>query len=143
MKKIILFTLTISLMSCSVAKKKEQQKEVVIHTVSIEQNTSNNKGEEVFTVVENPPEFPGGQDELDKFIQENLKSSRRFKKGNAYVQFIVEKDGSLTDIKIIRGLSPSQDKEVLRLISIMPKWIPGKQREKNVRVRYVLPVKFT
>jgi protein TonB len=143
MKKIILITLAISSMNCSVSKKKEKNQEAIIHEVVLSPNTpKDKKGEEIFTVVEKQPEFPGGQKALDDFIKLNLKDSRKYKKGNVYAQFIIEKDGSITDIKIIRGLSNKQDIEVVRLISTMPNWIPGKQREKKRRVRYVLPVKF-
>tara|TARA_B110000977_G_scaffold53194_1_gene72303 strand:+ start:1668 stop:2060 length:393 start_codon:yes stop_codon:yes gene_type:complete len=129
MKKIILFTLTMSLISYSIFKKNESSNSVTIHNE-----------EDVFTVVENPPTFPGGQSALDIFIQENLIISRKYKKGNVYTSFIIEKNGSITDVKILRGLTPAQAKEAVRLVLSMQNWNPGKQREEAVRVRNVLPV---
>ncbi|MEZ7902183.1 MAG: protein TonB [Urechidicola sp.] len=129
MKKIILFTLTMSLISYSIFKKNESSNSVTIYNE-----------EDVFTVVENPPTFPGGQSALDIFIQENLIISRKYKKGNVYTSFIIEKNGSITDVKILRGLTPAQDKEAVRLVLSMQNWNPGKQREEAVRVRNVLPV---
>jgi protein TonB len=129
-------------MSCSIFKKKEEPNNVIIHEVVLDSNTPKKQGEGVFTVVEQMPEFPGGQEALDKFMKDNLKTSRKYKKGNSYAQFIIEKNGSISDVKIIRGLSNKQDIEVVLLISTMPNSIPGKQRGKLVRVRNVLPVKF-
>ena len=129
MKKIILFTLTMSLISYSIFKKNESSNSVTIYNE-----------EDVFTVVENPPTFPGGQSALDIFIQENLIISRKYKKGNVYTSFIIEKNGSITDVKILRDLTPAQDKEAVRLVLSMQNWNPGKQREEAVRVRNVLPV---
>ncbi|MFQ3336423.1 MAG: protein TonB [Flavobacteriales bacterium] len=129
MKKIILFTLTMSLISYSIFKKNESSNSVTIYNE-----------EDVFTVVENPPTFPGGQSALDIFIQENLIISRKYKKGNVYTSFIIEKNGSITDVKILRGLTPAQAKEAVRLVLSMQNWNPGKQREEAVRVRNVLPV---
>jgi periplasmic protein TonB len=67
---------------------------------------------------------------------------RRKDPGTVYVQFIIEKDGSITDVNVIRGVSPSSDKEALRVITNMPKWKPGMQNSKPVRVRYVFPIRF-
>ena len=141
MKKVPLFILTISMISCSTLKKKEEQNKASQQIITVN-NQNKDTEEEVYTVVEQNPEFPGGQVELDKFIAKN-KSAKRFKKGTVYAQFIIEKDGSLTDIKIIRGLSAKENSETIRLIKCMPKWAPGKHRDTAKRVRYVLPVKFT
>ena len=118
MKKVTLFILTISMISCSTLKKKEEQNKASQQIITVN-NQNKDAEEEVYTVVEQNPEFPGGQVELDKFIAKN-KSAKRFKKGTVYAQFIIEKDGSLTDIKIIRGLSTKEDSETIRLIKCMP-----------------------
>lgn len=98
---------------------------------------------QVFTVAEQMPEFSGGgQPALAAFIADNI-SKDITKEGRAAVVFIVERDGSLSDIHIIRSSSDQElDDEAIRIIRKMPKWIPGKQRGKNVRVKYTIPVSF-
>jgi Ca-activated chloride channel family protein len=101
---------------------------------------------EAFVIVETMPEFPGGKKALEKYFADNLKYPEVAKNagisGSVVVSFVVEDDGSLSDIKIIKGLGYGCDEEVLRLINHMPKWKPGKQRGKAVSVRITLPVKF-
>jgi TonB family protein len=103
--------------------------------------------EEVFVFVEELPEFPGGSEARLKFLQENLNYPQQAKEkgiqGTVYVKFVVEKDGSISDAKIIRGIGAGCDEEVLRVVKLMPKWKPGKQRGKAVRVYFNMPVKFT
>jgi protein TonB len=106
------------------------------------------KGDEVFLVgaVEQNPEFPGGLDALYRWISRELKYPAAAQEmgiaGRVTVQFTVWKDGSIRDVSILRGLEASIDKEALRVISKMPKWIPGKQGGRAVAVRYVFPVVF-
>ncbi|MBN2272769.1 MAG: TonB family protein [Bacteroidales bacterium] len=107
----------------------------------------NRKEEElVFVVVEDMPEYPGGMDAFRRFIADNIKLSEEISgtgiKGKVYVQFTVDTDGSLTDVKILRGLDPSVDREVLRVVKLSPRWKPGKQRGKPVKVQFVLPVQI-
>ena len=106
---------------------------------------NDNEGD-VFVVVEKMPEFPGGPDGLSNFLTKNIKyPSKALKKGvegKVYAQFIVEKDGSVSDIKIIRGIGSGCDEETIRVIKLMPNWTPGAQRGKPVRVRFVLPVAY-
>ncbi len=101
----------------------------------------------IFTVVEVMPKYPGGRDAMYKFLAENIKYPQKAKEegisGKVYVQFIVEKDGQPTNFKILRGVEESLDNEALRVLKIMPKWEPGKQRDKPVRVQYNLPIKFS
>lgn len=103
-------------------------------------------GDEVFIVVEEQPQFPGGTETMIKFIEENLQYPLIAKEnriqGRVIVNFVVEKDGSLSDIQIVRGVDPSLDQEAKRLIASMPNWIPGKQRGQEVRVRFTLPISF-
>ena len=104
------------------------------------------QGEEIFNVVEQMPEYPGGVGELMKFIQRNIRypkeAQEQGKQGRVVVQFVVEKDGSITDAKVARSADPQLDAEALRIVSEMPKWTPGKQRGKEVRTRFTVPVTF-
>jgi TonB family protein len=92
------------------------------------------------------PEFPGGQDALRAFINATLQYPGIAKEngiqGKVFVNFVVAKDGSVTDTKIMRGVDPSLDKEALRIVSNLPKWKPGKQRSEAVKVSYTVPVNF-
>lgn len=105
--------------------------------------------EEIFTVVENMPEFPGGVSAMYQYLGKNIKYPEVAKEagiqGKVYVQFVVDKDGSITDAKILRGIPGGKmcDEEALRVVRAMPKWNPGKQRGKAVKVSYMLPVQFT
>lgn len=103
--------------------------------------------EDVFTVVETMPEFPGGKKALYKFLADNIKYPEKAKKdgiqGRVFVNFIVESNGDVSNVNIIRGVSSELDKEALRVVKMMPKWKPGVQRGKNVRVSFNLPIKFT
>lgn len=103
--------------------------------------------EEFFMVVENMPEFPGGDAGLMKYIQKNVKYPPIAKEynitGKVYVSFIVDKSGSVTDVKIVRGVDKSLDAEALRVVKSLPKYKPGKQRGKAVRVMFTIPINFT
>ena len=104
------------------------------------------KEEEIFQVVENQPEFPGGMGELMKYLQKNIKyppvCQDQGIQGRVVVQFVVNSDGSIVDPVVIKSVNPHLDKEALRVVSTMPKWKPGEQRGKKVRVRFTLPVSF-
>ena len=101
---------------------------------------------EVFEIVEQNPMFPGGNEALMKWLSKNLKypasAQENGIQGRVLVQFVVNKDGSIVEPKVIRAVDPALDKEALRVVSAMPKWQPGKQRGKTVRVRFTLPVTF-
>lgn len=103
--------------------------------------------EQIFLVVENMPEFPGGEAAMYKFIGNNIDYPRMAKEsgisGRVFVTFVVERDGSVTDVQILRGIGGGCDEEAVRVIKAMPKWNPGKQRGKPVRVQYRMPIKFT
>ena len=103
--------------------------------------------EEFFMVVENMPEFPGGDAGLMKYIQKNVKYPPIAKEynitGKVYVSFIVDKSGSVTDVKIVRGVDKSLDAEAVRVVKSLPKYKPGKQRGKAVRVMFTIPINFT
>ena len=104
------------------------------------------QGEEIFNVVEQMPEYPGGMGELMKFIQRNIRypkeAQEQGKQGRVIVQFVVEKDGSITDAKIVKSVDPQLDAEALRIVNAMPNWTPGKQRGKEVRTYFTIPVAF-
>ena len=103
--------------------------------------------EEFFMVVENMPEFPGGDAGLMKYIQKNVKYPPIAKEynitGKVFVSFIVDKSGSVSDVKIARGVDKSLDAEALRVVKSLPKYKPGKQRGKAVRVMFTIPINFT
>ena len=104
------------------------------------------KNDMVFDVVEVMPQFPGGQIAMLKYIMENMKYPEQAMKegiqGRVAVSFIVEKDGSISDVKPILSVHPLLNKEAVRVVESMPKWTPGKQNGKPVRVRFNLPVMF-
>ena len=102
--------------------------------------------DEIFVVVENQPEFPGGNTAMMKFLSENIKypviAQENGIQGRVICNFVVERDGSITDVQVVRGVDPSLDREAMRVINEMPRWKPGKQRGQAVRVRFTLPVVF-
>ncbi|WP_459188802.1 energy transducer TonB [Parabacteroides sp. APC149_11_2_Y6] len=102
--------------------------------------------QQIFTVVETMPEFPGGQGALLQYLAKSIKypviAQENGIQGRVTCTFVVNKDGSIVDAEVIRGVDPSLDKEALRVINTMPKWSPGKQRGKPVRVKYTVPVTF-
>jgi protein TonB len=102
--------------------------------------------EEIFVVVEKQPEFPGGNAAMMKFLNDNIRypviAQENGIQGRVICNFVVERDGSITDAQVIRGVDPSLDREAIRVIQQMPRWEPGKQRGAAVRVRFTLPVVF-
>jgi len=102
---------------------------------------------EIFTVVESMPGYPGGDAQRMKFLQENIKYPQMAREsgiqGTVYVTFVVEHDGSVTDVRVLRGIGGGCDEEAIRVIKLMPKWNAGKQRGKPVRVQFNMPIKFT
>jgi protein TonB len=103
--------------------------------------------QQIFMVVESMPAFPGGETELHRYLAENIKYPQMAKEsgiqGRVFVTFVVERDGKVTDVKVLRGIGGGCDEEAIRVVKNMPKWTPGKQRGKPVRVQFNLPVKFT
>ncbi|MBQ9602921.1 MAG: energy transducer TonB [Paludibacteraceae bacterium] len=124
----------------------ETETEVVI-AAPVEAPVEEEEEEVVFVVVESMPEFPGGQQALFKYLSENVKypviAQENGIQGRVICQFVVNKDGSIVDVEVVRsGGDASLDKEAVRVIKTMPKWKPGKQRGKPVRVKYTVPVNF-
>lgn len=99
-----------------------------------------------FMVVEDMPEFPGGTAALLEYLRKNIKYPAVCRENNiqgrVLIQFVVNKDGSIVDPEVVKSVNPYLDKEALRVISTMPKWTPGKQRGKPVRVKFTVPVNF-
>ena len=100
----------------------------------------------VFDVVEQQPQFPGGMGALNQWLGSNIKypaiAAENGIEGRVIVQFVVERDGSVSGVHVVRGVDPSLDKEATRVVAQMPKWIPGKQNGSAVRVKYTVPVTF-
>lgn len=109
-------------------------------------SSGNSEEGEIFQVVEEQPMFPGGMEEMMKFLQQNIKypkeAQEQGKQGRVIVQFVVNKDGSISNDTIVRSVDPLLDAEALRVVRSMPNWTPGKQKGKPVRVRFTLPVTF-
>ena len=115
-------------------------KEVVVDEKPKEEETK------VFDVVEQMPQFPGGPQALFEYLSKNIKypvvAEENGIQGRVIVTFVVERDGSITDVKVAKSVDPSLDKEAMRVVKSMPNWIPGKQNGSAVRVKYTVPVTF-
>ncbi len=101
---------------------------------------------QVFFIVEDMPEFPGGELALRKYIAENVRYPEMAKEndiqGTVYVRFVVDEQGKVTNVEVMRGVDPLLDKEAIRVVQSLPKWKPGKQRGKAVKVSHSVPIKF-
>ena len=101
---------------------------------------------EIFKVVEEMPEFPGGSAKLMEYIQKNIKYPMMAREsdiqGRVFVNFVVEPDGSISNVAVLRGIGGGCDEEAVRVVNSMPKWKPGKQRGSAVRVSYTVPIIF-
>lgn len=115
-------------------------KEVVVDEKPKEEETK------VFDVVEQMPSFPGGDAELMKYLSSHIKypvvAEENGIQGRVIATFVVERDGSISDVKVFKSVDPSLDKEAIRVLKSMPKWIPGRQNGSAVRVKYTVPVTF-
>lgn len=101
---------------------------------------------EVFMIVEEMPEFPGGTEALQKYLAQSVRypviAQENGIQGRVYIQFVINQNGEVTNATILRGVDPSLDREALRVVEAMPKWKPGKQRNRPVRVSYTVPINF-
>jgi protein TonB len=115
-------------------------------TVSAQKTVVAKKNQKVFDVVEQMPEYPGGQAALIEYISNNVKypddAAKKKVEGKVFVTFVVDTDGKITDVSLLRKVFPSLDAEAIRVISGMPNWIPGKQKGQVVRVKYTVPIMF-
>ena len=100
----------------------------------------------IFTVVEDQPEFPGGEAARQKFLEDNLRYPQMAREagiqGTVFITFVVERDGSVTDVRVIRGIGGGCDEEAVRVVRMMPRWEPGRQRGQPVRVQFNMPIRF-
>ncbi len=107
----------------------------------------NTAPQDVFDVVEEMPQYPGGMQAMLSFLQENItypKDAQEKKiSGRVLVTFVVEKDGSISNVETVKSVFPSLDEEAVRIVKAMPNWKPGKQNGKVVRVKYTLPISFS
>ena len=131
----------------TIASSEETGQAVEIKYVPIAVEEEEPEEQTIFEVVEQMPEFPdGGMAGLMQFLSKNIKyptiAQENGTQGRVTVQFVVNKDGSIVDAKVLRSVDPYLDKEALRVIGTMPKWKPGMQRGKPVRVKYTVPVMF-
>jgi protein TonB len=103
--------------------------------------------QQIFTIVEQMPEFPGGEEKLFEYLGKNIKYPSMAREngitGTVYVTFVVEGNGEISDVKKLRGIGGGCDEEAMRVVKAMPSWKAGKQNGKSVRVQYNLPIKFT
>ena len=122
------------------------EEEIIVEEVK-EQVIRQEAPKEIFTVVEEQPTYPGGDEARIRFLQENIKYPEEAKElgiqGKVFVTFVVEVDGSITDVRVLRGIGGGCDAEAIRVVKSMPRWMPGKQRAQPVRVQFNLPIKFT
>jgi protein TonB len=146
MKKIIIFQFVFFAVNFSFAQrgtikvdKAEKQQPKIDTSATTGYSTS-------FMLVQLIPQYPGGYSELIKFIKSNLvypkSAAEAGISGTVYVSFVVEKDGSISNVRIQKGIFPDCDKEAIRVVSLMPKWTPGKENGKIVSMRCSLPIKF-
>ena len=131
----------------TIATSEETNQAVEIKYVPVAVEEEEPEEQTIFEVVEQMPEFPnGGMAGLMQYLNKNIKyptiAQENGTQGRVTVQFVVNRDGSIVDAKVLRGVDPYLDKEAIRVISSMPKWKPGMQRGKAVRVKYTVPVMF-
>ena len=122
------------------------QTEVIDEYVPVEVQEEEVVEQEIFQIVEEMPAYPGGDQKLMEFIAKGIKYPQIAREtgiqGRVFVGFVVEPDGSVSNVKVLRGIGGGCDEEAMRVVKSMPKWKPGKQRGKAVRVSYMLPVNF-
>ena len=123
-----------------------EQNEVIEEYVAPEVVEEEVVEQEIFQIVEEMPAFPGGEAKLMEYVGKNIKYPQIAREtgiqGRVFIGFVVEPDGSVSNVKLLRGIGGGCDEEAMRVVKNMPKWKPGKQRGKAVRVQYMLPVNF-
>ncbi len=123
----------------------ESDEDEIIEIVAVEEEEEAAE-EEIFTIVETNPSFPGGDAKMYAYLGKNMNYPNIAQdnniQGRVYVSFVVEKNGKITDVRVLRGIGGGCDEEAIRVVKSMPTWSPGKQRGKAVRVRFNLPIVF-
>ncbi len=121
------------------------EEDEIIAEVEVEEEQEEQE-EQIFMIAENPPQFPGGDLELRKFVAKNIKYPAIAREnditGTVYIRFVVTKTGVVDRVQLVRGVDPLLDKEAVRVVKTLPKWKPGKQRGVPVSVYYTMPIKF-
>ena len=109
-------------------------------------NTTSQPATKVFTTVDEMPQFPGGEQKLNQFLKDNVQYPKEAmdakKEGKVYVSFVVNETGKITDVKMLQRQAFGMDQEAMRVVKLMPDWIPGKQNGQPVAVQYTLPIHF-
>lgn len=117
-----------------------------IQSIDNEEDAEYDYDDQIYTISEISPEFPGGVEAIERYLRNNIRypqvALENNISGTVYVTFVVEQDGSITNPRVLRGIGGGCDQEAVRLVKSMPKWIPGKQRGKPVRVQFNLPIRF-
>jgi len=139
-----------------VEDEEEIEEELVIEDLEVDEETEIEfieeveeevEEEQIFTIVEEMPSFPGGEAALMKYLGQNIKYPAIAKdagiQGTVYVTFVVNESGDVKDVRVLRSIGGGCDEEAIRVVENMPKWKPGKQRGKSVKVQYNLPIRFT
>lgn len=150
MKKIITLSALLVLLGSNLRAQNvinptnEKDGPTILRAVGDDSTTSDN--EKVYQVVGQQPNFPGGKEELFKYLAFNMiypaDAAKNKVEGRVLVTFVIEHDGSISNVNVVNSVYPSLDKEAIRVVSEMPKWIPGKANGKTVRVKYTIPITF-
>ena len=122
---------------------KRQKEGVVLNNLMLWPETIARAEDQVYECVEQMPSFPSGEKALKKFLNDNIRyPAETCAQGRVIVQFVVEVDGRIDSVKVVRKLSPELDCEAVRVVKLMPKWNPGRMNGVPVRVKYIIPVRF-
>ena len=115
-------------------------------TANAQKTVVSQTNQKVFDTVDQMPEYPGGMQAMIEFLQANMKypedAAKQKVEGRVMVQFVVETDGSISDVHVAKQVFPSLDAEAIRVVKAMPNWTPGKEKGRVVRVKYLLPIVF-
>ena len=141
MKTIILLMMTVGDIACA------QNVPLIIDPDKVDEYLAERKDTiNVYDCVEQMPFFPGGSQKLKEFIEENLRYPKELEEtcvqGRVIVRFIVERNGKLSNVKVVKSVHPALDKEAIRIVKLMPRWIPGRQNGITVRVKFYIPIIF-
>ncbi|MCP9757546.1 hypothetical protein EGI26_20485 [Lacihabitans sp. CCS-44] len=137
--KCIVFGCLCLMASFCFGKELARKNETIADTLK---NPKDHPNDIIFIGVDKSPEYIGGLTEMYKFISENINEAVATKKGRVNLRFVIEKDGSIGDVEILRSLCPACDEEAKRVIKLMPKWKPGQIRYRNARCYYHMPIVF-
>ena len=138
---VVLLMMTVGNIACA------QNVPLIIDPDKVDQYLAERKDTiNVYDCVEQMPSFPGGTQKLKEFIEENLRYPKELEEtcvqGRVIVRFIVERNGKLSNVKVVKSVHPVLDKEALRIVKLMPRWIPGRQNGITVRVKFYIPIIF-